>query len=109
MYWENFCRFGWPPGNREIVQVLTVAPETWSIKKVANLFNFIEYAAHKARNLIQEKGILALGDKKRGKKIDLKVQFIWLKHSMKMVNFLNKFLEKKIMLVLPAIPTNKNS
>ena len=34
--------------NREIIQVLTLAPETWSIKKVANFFNVTEYAAHKA-------------------------------------------------------------
>ena len=53
--------------NREIIQVLTLAPETWSIKKVANFFNVIEYAARKARSLVQEKGILALPDKKKEK------------------------------------------
>ena len=53
--------------NREIIQVLTLAPETWSIKKVANFFNVTEYTAHKAKSLVQEKGILALPDKK-GKK-----------------------------------------
>ena len=51
--------------NREIIQVLTLAPETWSIKKVANFFNATEYAARKARSLVQEKGILALPDKKK--------------------------------------------
>ena len=48
--------------NREIIHVLDLAPETWSIKKVANFFNVTEYAAHKARSLVQEKGILALPD-----------------------------------------------
>ena len=38
--------------NREIIQVLTLAPETWSIKKVANFFNVTEYAAGKARSLV---------------------------------------------------------
>ena len=55
--------------NREIIQVLTLAPETWSIKKVANFFNVTEYAACKARSLVQEKGILALPDKKIEKKL----------------------------------------
>ena len=55
--------------NREIIQVLTLAPETWSIKKVANFFNVTQYAACKARSLVQEKGILALPDKKEGKKL----------------------------------------
>ena len=54
--------------NREIIQVLTLAPETWSIKKVANFFNVTEYAACKVRILAQEKGILALPHKK-GKKL----------------------------------------
>ena len=93
--------------NREIIQVLTLAPETWSIKKVANFFNVTEYAAHKARSLVQGKGILALPDKKR-ENIYLKIQLIWLKHSMKTINFLGKCLEKK-MLVFLAIPTNKNN
>ena len=55
--------------NREIIQVLTLAPETWSIKKVANFFNVSEYAVRKTRSLVQEKGILTLPDKKREKLI----------------------------------------
>ena len=93
--------------NREIIQVLTLAPETWSVKKVANFFNVTEYAARKARSLLQEKGILALPDKKR-EKTYLKIQLIWLKHYMKMMNFLDKCAGKKIMLVFSAILTNKN-
>ena len=42
--------------SREIIQVLTLAPKTWSIKKVANFFTVTEYAARKARSLAQEKG-----------------------------------------------------
>ena len=45
--------------NREIIQVLTLAPETWSIKKVANFFSVTKYAAaYKAKSLVQEKRIL---------------------------------------------------
>ena len=90
--------------NREIIQVLTLAPETWSIKTVANFFNATEYAARKVRSLVSEKDILALPDKKR-EKTYLKIQLIWLKDSMKTMNFLDKCLEEKIMLVFPAIHT----
>ena len=54
--------------NREIIQVLTLAPETWSIKKVANFFNVTEYAARKARSHVQEKGSWVYRTKK-GKKL----------------------------------------
>ena len=55
--------------SREIIQVLTLAPQTWSIKKVANFVNVTEYSARKAGSLVQEKGILALPDKKGEKLI----------------------------------------
>ena len=55
--------------NRKIIQVLTLAPETWSIKKVANFFNVTEYVARKATSLVHDKGNLALPDKKKGKKL----------------------------------------
>ena len=54
-------------GNREIIQVLTLAPLSWSIKKVAEFFNVTEYAARKARRITKEKGILALPERKSGK------------------------------------------
>ena len=54
--------------NREIILVLTLAPETWSIKKVANFFNVTNYTARKARSLVQKKGILALPDQKKKRK-----------------------------------------
>ena len=38
--------------KREIIQVLNLAPETWSVK----------YVARKARSLVQKKGALALPD-----------------------------------------------
>ena len=66
-----------------------------------------EYAACKARSLVQEKGILVLPDNKKGK--HLKIKLIWLKHSMKTMNFLNKCLENKIMLMFPSVPTNKSN
>ena len=55
--------------NREIIQVPTLAPETWSVKKVANFISVTEYAAGKAKSLAQEKGTLALPDKKKRKNL----------------------------------------
>ena len=55
--------------NREIIQVPTLAPETWSVKKVANFISVTEYAAGKAKCLAQEKGTLALPDKKKRKNL----------------------------------------
>ena len=92
--------------NREIIQVPTLAPETWSVKKVANFISVTEYAAGKAKSLAQEKGTLALPDKKKRKNL-----------SEYTVNLVKAFYEdnefsqqmpgKNIMLVFPAIPTNK--
>ena len=47
--------------NREFI---TLAPETWLIKEVANFFNVTENTACKAESLVQEKRILDLPDKK---------------------------------------------
>ena len=55
--------------NREIIQVPTLAPETWSVKKVANFISVTEYAAGKVKSLAQEKGTLALPDKKKRKNL----------------------------------------
>ena len=60
----------------------------------------------------QEKGTLALPDKKKTEKTYLNLQLIWLKHSMKTMNFLDKCLKKKkkkgfLMLLFVAIPTKK--
>ena len=74
--------------NREIIQVLTLAPETWSIKKVANFFNATEYA-------VRKKGSWLYLTKRKREKTYLNIQLIWLKNSMKMMTFLKKCLEKK--------------
>ena len=55
--------------NKEIIQVLTLAPETSSIKNAVNFFNVIEYTACKALSLVQKKEVLVFPNKKRGKTI----------------------------------------
>ena len=65
--------------------------------------------ARKTRSLIQEKGILALPKKKKKKSqntINLIKAFC---EDNQFSEQLNKCLEKKILLVFPAIPTNKNN
>ena len=51
-------------------------------------FHISQCATSKAEYLAQEIGVLTLGDKKE--------DTIWLKHSMKAMNFLHKCLEKYV-------------
>ena len=82
--------------NQEIIQVLTLAPVNWTIKKVANFFMLQQsMLLVKLEVLFREKGLLAVPDKKM-EKTYLKMQLIWLKYSMVMMHFLNKCLEKRL-------------
>ena len=53
--------------NRERVRLLTMAPTSWSIEKVATEFNVTLYLAKKARKLYKSSGILADPAKAQGK------------------------------------------
>ena len=89
--------------NREIIQVPTLAPETWSVKKVANFISVTEYAAGKAKSLAQEKGTLALPDKKKRKNLSEYTFYEDNEFSWQMPEKKKRFL----MLLFAAIPTNK--
>jgi hypothetical protein len=54
-------------GRSQKIQILTLAPESWSKDKVVNEFKVSEYMVRQARKLKQEKGILAIPDPKKGK------------------------------------------
>ena len=47
----------------EVVQCLTIVPDTWSISKTAEVFNVTQYALRQARELKAKKGILATPEK----------------------------------------------
>ena len=49
------------------IQLLTLAPLTWTIPHTMSYFSVSEYAVKEARKLLQQKGILAKPDKKTGK------------------------------------------
>lgn len=49
------------------IQILTLAPDEWSIKQTSEMFNASEYSVRKARSLKQQYGILAKPEKKKGK------------------------------------------
>ena len=51
------------------IQILTIAPKSWSRRKVAEEFDVSEYLVRKARALTSEKGTLALPEPKQGRKI----------------------------------------
>ena len=46
------------------VQILTLAPTTWSIAQVSEYFNASEYLLRTARTLKREKGVLAIPEPK---------------------------------------------
>ena len=52
-FWETKRR-------SEQVQVLTVLPKTWSVKKVQQKFGVSEYLARQSKKLVEERGILSL-------------------------------------------------
>jgi len=54
---------------REKIQILTLCPTNWTIKKSAQFFSASEYAIRAARKLAREKGILSLPDRRHGKEI----------------------------------------
>jgi len=50
----------------EKVQILTVLPKSWSIRKVQTEFDAANYMVRKAKQLVEEKGILATPNPKPG-------------------------------------------
>ena len=60
--------------QRKKVQLLTLAPESWSIAKCAAEFNVSEYQVKKARSLKKEKGILAEPQPNTGKPISKELE-----------------------------------
>jgi len=50
----------------EKVQILTVLPKSWSIRKVQTEFGAANYMVRKAKQLVEEKGILATPNPKPG-------------------------------------------
>lgn len=52
---------------REKVQILTLVPESWTIKYASNYFEVSEYLIRQARELKRSSGILAIPEKKTGK------------------------------------------
>lgn len=52
--------------QREKIQILTLVPSSWSRKKIREEFNVSEYTARKAKELVTEKGILAMPEPRKG-------------------------------------------
>ena len=50
----------------EELQILTVLPKSWSLKKIQTEFGISNYMARKSKELVKEKGILSLPDAKPG-------------------------------------------
>ena len=47
-------------GRSEKIQILTVMPKSWSVRRVEEEFGVLNFMARKAKQLVREKGILAV-------------------------------------------------
>lgn len=57
----------YPTATRsEKMQILTVLPKSWSVKRIQEEFNTTNFMARQAKELVKEKGVLAMPDLKRG-------------------------------------------
>lgn len=55
--------------RREKIRILTIAPDSWSSREIAEEFSVSRYMAFKAKKLGQEKGILSEPAVKKGKQL----------------------------------------
>ena len=55
--------------KREKIQILTLTPESWSLRKIAKEFKVSKATARKGRILKEEKGILAVPQPVIGKRL----------------------------------------
>ena len=55
--------------NSRKIQILTMVPPSWSIKKAQDVFRVSDYMIREARKLVQTRGIMELPDEKHGKNI----------------------------------------
>ena len=60
--------------KRTIVQLITLAPPSWTIAEVKQNFSVGEYQAKKARKLFQEKGVLSISPLYKGKSLAKEVE-----------------------------------
>ncbi len=50
----------------EMVQILTVLPKSWSVRRVCEEFGASDYMVRKAKELVKQKGILSTPDLNKG-------------------------------------------
>ena len=55
--------------NSRKIQILTMVPPSWSIKKAQDVFRVSDYMIREARKLVQTRGIMELPEEKHGKNI----------------------------------------
>ena len=62
-------KFSTSDSRSEKVQVLSVLPKSWQIRKIERECKITNYMAHSAKKLVNEKGVLSTPNPKLGKKI----------------------------------------
>ena len=66
----------WETKRSEQLQVLTVLPKSWLVKKVQQEFDVSEYLARQSKKLVEESGILSLPGPSRGPSLPPETVFI---------------------------------
>ena len=65
-------KFQSTPQRSEQLQILTVLPKSWSLKKIQQEFGVSNYMTRKSKVLVKEKGVLSLPGTKPGPSLPLK-------------------------------------
>lgn len=55
------------------IQILTVLPKSWPLRKIEEEFGVTNYMARKAKKLVEEKGVLSTPNPKQGKPLSLEI------------------------------------
>ncbi len=59
-------KFKLSTSRSEQLQILTVLPQSWTLKKIQDVFRTSDYMARKSKQLVRDKGILSTPNPKPG-------------------------------------------
>ena len=94
--------------RKKKIQILTIAPSSWSIEKTKNEFNVSAYMVRQARELVKQKGILELPEPKKGKGLSEEKKDVLL-ISTAMMNTVGLCRVKRIVSALREMSTSRNA
>ena len=63
-------KFNLTQSRSEKIQILTVLPKSWEVRKITREFNTSRHMVKIAKDLVSEKGIMSYPNKRKGRKLD---------------------------------------